>query len=72
MSQIQTEVGIFSVRVARSVPELSNDKTFVPIFVFESFAGESPDVGGHVVCVALTNSRSKPPFCLGMTCSCQI
>lgn len=54
------------------MPELSNAMMFVPVFAFESFPGEDPDVGGQVACVALTNSRAKPPFCEGVTCSCQI
>ena len=63
---------MFSVRVAKRVPELSNVRIFVPVFAFESLAGDDPDVGGHIGCVALTNSRTKTPFCEGVICSCQI
>lgn len=49
MSHIHIVVGMFSVRVARRVPELSKDTMFVPVFASELTAGEEPDVGGHIV-----------------------
>ena len=65
-------VGMLSVRVVRSVPEWLKARMFVPTFAFASVIGEDAEVGGHVICVALTNSRSKAPFCNGEICSCQI
>jgi hypothetical protein len=49
MSHIHIVVGIFSVLVARSVPDLSKVRMFVPVFEFESPLGDEPDIGGEIV-----------------------
>lgn len=59
-----------SVLVAKSVPELSKDIRFVPVFGSELFIWAGP-FGGHNDCTAATNSRSNRPCCAGIICSCQ-
>jgi hypothetical protein len=71
-SQIHIVVGIFSVLVASKDPDVSKDMKFVPVFGSALLGGVDPDVGGHIVCVAATNSRENPPFCEGVACSCHI
>jgi hypothetical protein len=63
---------MFSVFVARREPDVSKDIKFVPVFDSAFVGGVDPDVGGHTVCVAATNSREKPPFGDGTICSCHI
>lgn len=71
-SQIHIVVGMFSDFVASREPEVSKDMKLVPVFGSAFVGGEDPDVGGHIVCVAATNSRVNPPFCEGTICSCHI
>lgn len=61
-SQIQTEVGMFSARVASSVPVLSKDSRLVPDFALDSLLIVVAITGGHIACFASTNSRCKSPF----------
>jgi hypothetical protein len=63
---------MFSVFVARREPDVSKDMKFVPVFDSAFVGGVDPDVGGHIACVAATNSREKPPFGEGTICSCHI
>ena len=72
ISQIQIVVGRLSILVARRVPELSSDMKFVPVLGSILFVVGAPAVGGHIVWVAGTNSRTKAPVGDGLICSCQI
>lgn len=67
ISQIQMVVGMVSVLVARSVPELSKERMLVPVFGSLLLAGLVPVVGGQMAWVAGLNSRSFE----GRMCSCQ-
>jgi hypothetical protein len=52
MSHTQIAVGMFSILVAKSVPEISNAMIFVPVFALVSLTADDPDVGGAAACVA--------------------
>ncbi len=61
MSHIPIVVGMVSVRVPNNVPDLSNARRLVPVFVSVEVAFEL-EAGGHMDCDACMNSRLNPPF----------
>lgn len=69
-SHIQRVVGMLSILVAKSVPELSKVRIFVPDLVLESLGGDS-DAGGHTICVNAMNVLANPASD-GTACSCHI
>jgi hypothetical protein len=71
-SQIHIVVGMFSVLDASREPDVSKDMKLVPVFGSGFVGGLDPNVGGHIVCDAATNSLEKPPFWDGAVCSCHI
>lgn len=72
MSQIQSVVGMFSLRVRRRPPEKDRSVVLVFVVVGEVDMGVGEDVGGQVDWVDRMKVRWKPPVGEGNSCSCQI
>ena len=49
ISHIQSVVGMLSVLVAKSIPELSKESMLVPDLVSLLLVGVAPDVGGYII-----------------------